>query len=751
MTRQRDRHRTIAIKLGRKGDWTKYKKCRNKVNNLKKFAKQKYLNNLEDDLTNSRFENPKKYWKYIRSLTKSKSSHTIPILKTVQNNNEIFHYSDIEKANCLNEYFASISTINDSSISLPVFNKYTNSSISSVEISYTDIENLIDSLSVNKAVGFDQISHRLLKAVKHTISKPLEALFNRSLELQIFPNKWKYAMVMPLFKKGDTSDVGNYRPISLLSCIGKLMERCVHKHLYNYLQSNNLIHSKQSGFLKGHSTVHQLLDIYHHVVQAIDYRQNLCMVFCDISKAFDRVWHPGLVFKLRQLGINGPFLNWLHNYISLREQSVMVGTAISSKALTNAGVPQGSVLGPLLFLVYVNDISENLVSISRLFADDTSLACSATSINDIEGILNHDLLIISQWAKQWMVSFNPLKSEAILFSNQSLNPPSLTFNDTPITFVNNHKHLGISLSNDGKWHEYISNTLTSASKILGIMRSLKFKIRRESLNQIYVSFLRPILEYASVVWDNCTAREQESLEKVQNEAARIVTGVTRSVSLNNLYREIGWLSLSDRRAYQKLILTFKIVNGLCPTYLSDIFPSTVGARTDYPLRNASDIDIIRRRTEIFANSFIPSAVSRWNELPLGIRSINSLSLFKSKIRNMFSSAVVPKHFFIGARKLAVLQTRIRNKCSDLRSDLFTNHLAQDTLCLCGHLLEDAEHYFFQCEQFSAQRLKLFSELRMYHPLNTSKLLFGSVDFNYEDNCKIFLTVHTFIKESKRFL
>ena len=158
---------------------------------------------------------------------------------------------------------------------------------------------------------------------------------------------------------------------------------------------------------------------------------------------------------------------------------------------------------PCFFFVYVNDIADNLISISRI-ADDTSLACSASNINDIEGILNHDLQSMSAWSKQWLVSFNPLKTEAILFSNQAILHPKLFFDNVNISFVDEHKHSGATFSRNRKWKNHIDNLIKSATKILGIMRSLKVKLRRLSLNQIYISFLRPILEYASVVCDNCT-------------------------------------------------------------------------------------------------------------------------------------------------------------------------------------------------------------------------------------------------------
>ena len=377
------------------------------------------------------------------------------------------------------------------------------------------------------------------------VSKPLAILFNRSLSEGVFPKLWKV-------EKGDKSSVTNYRPVSLLSCCGKLLETIIFKHMYNFFLENNLLYKYQSGFLPKHSTTFQLVDIYHHICQSFDSKQFSCMVFCDISKAFDRVWHKGLHFKLRQNGIEGILLKWLSNYLSNRSQNVVSQSATSSSKQITAGVPQGSVLGPLLFLVYVNDITDSLLSLTRLLADDSSFYYSVSSISDIEGIINHDLNLISSWAKQWLVTFNPQKTEAILFSLKSVDElPKLIFQNTDVTFVENHKHLGITFSQSGQWNAHIDTILRSSSKVPGIMSKLKFTLNRKSLNQIYLSYA-PLLEYASIVWDGCSDSCANSLTKIQNEAARIVTGLTCSVSLENLFLECGWQSLKDRRETQKM-------------------------------------------------------------------------------------------------------------------------------------------------------------------------------------------------------
>ncbi len=351
-------------------------------------------------------------------------------------------------------------------------------------------------------------------------------------------------------------------------------------------------------------------------------KQHTCMVFCDISKAFDRVWHKGLLFKLQQYGIKGDLLKWLENYLTDRKQLVSIRATNSDLKAITAGVPQGSVLGPLLLLIYVNDVTDNLLSIARLFADDSSLSSTSTNIGDLEGIINHDLNMLARWAKLWLVNFNPNKTEAMIFTlRQTDRPIQLFFDGTAITLVENHKHLGLTLSNNGKWHTHINNLMSSASRLLGIMKKLKFQLSRKSLNQIYISYVRPLIEYASVVWDNCSQYEKNMIDQIQNEAARIVTGLTRSVHLENLRQEVGWQSLSTRREVQKLSIMYKAKNNLAPNYINTLIPPTVNTITNYNLRNINDIEIPRTRLEGYRLSFIPASVGLWNRTEPVVRNL----------------------------------------------------------------------------------------------------------------------------------
>ena len=343
----------------------------------------------------------------------------------------------------------------------------------------------------------------------------------------------------------------------------------------------------------------------------------------DVSKAFDRVWHKGLLYKLNSVGITGSLLSWFTNYLSDRSQRVVLPETCSNWKPIKAGVPQGSILGPLLFLVYINDIVEDIHCTIRLFADDTSLYIIVENPIEAAQFLNVDLDKIQQWAKKWLVSFNPTKSESLLLSRKINKPyhPPIFMDNQVISEVNTHKHLGLILSSDYTWHEHLAEIKSKAWNRINIMRKLKFLLDRKSLQTIYFSFIRPLLEYADVVWDNCTQYEANELEKIQIEAARIVTGATRLVSLNLLYSETGWDTLASRRNKHKITMIYKMYHGLSPVYLSSLLPPTVGENVPYTLRNPTNIRTIHSHSQLYFNSFLPSAVRTWNSLPEEIRNI----------------------------------------------------------------------------------------------------------------------------------
>ena len=431
-----------------------------------------------------------------------------------------------------------------------------------IYITENEVDDILKILDTSKATGPDKISPSFLKEVESVIKAPLCKLFNLSLQKCIFPTDWKNANVTPVFKKNRPSDKGNYRPISLLSVIGKVMERCIYKHVYNYMLDNNIIISHQSGFTPGDSAINQLLNITNEFGKALDEGKEIRVIFFDISKAFDRVWHRGLLSKLQSIGIKGNLLLWFENYLSNRRQRVVINGCCSEWKNIKAGVPQGSILGPLLFIIYINDIVNEINSNIKLFADDTSLYLIVDDPISTAESLNSDINKINDWSMKWLVKFNPKKTESMVISRKSDKPfhPQILMDNNHIQCVTEHKHLGIILSDDGTFGKHIDMITKKAFSRVNLMRKFKFILDRKTLEKIYLTYIRPLLEYGDIIWDNKTLFLNNKLECVQVEAARIVTGATRLVSIDKLYTETGWEKLVTRREHHRLVYFYRMVN-----------------------------------------------------------------------------------------------------------------------------------------------------------------------------------------------
>ena len=602
-------------------------------------------------------------------------------------------------------------------------------------------------LNTSKASGPDFVHAKLLKDGAQILSKHLCKLFNMSLSSSYFPEQWKLGNVVPVFKKGDKTDPSNYRPISLLCCMGKVFEKCVFKHLHNYLVSHNLITKVQSGFTPGDSAVFQLADLYNTFAGAIDDGKEIRVVFCDISKAFDRVWHRGRLFKLRLMGLSGTLLSWFSSYLDNRHQRVAVEGSLSDILQVKAGVPQGSILGPLLFLIYINDIVEEIGSCIRLFADDTSLYMIVEDPNSAADLMNNDLSKIHLWALQWLVKFNPNKTEELIISRKQSRPnhPSLFMNNIPVSRVETHKHLGLIFNEQCSWHHHIIEVTGKAWKRINILRTLKFQLDRLSLQIMYFSYIRPILEYGDIIWDNCFNYEKEEIEKIQIEAGRIVTGATRSCSANKILEETGWESLETRRRKHRLTTFYKMVTKTTPSYLSTLVPRTVHQVSQRNLRTGQNLQVPRSRTVLYSNSFIPKTIRDWNALPNNLKNSPSLNLFKLELNRDLPK--IPKYYLSGDRKAQILHTRLRLGCSSLNSDLFNNHVSNTDRCICGSQ-ETAKHFLLECPKYIDTRNTTINSLNIAYDLDI--LLKGCPLFSDEINEQIFLAVQNFITQSNRF-
>ena len=404
-----------------------------------------------------------------------------------------------------------------------------------------------------------------------------------------------------------------------------------------------------------------------------------------------------------------------------------------------------------MFLIFINDIVSDIETNIRLFADDTSLYIIVETPQSAARKLNNDLSKIKAWASKWLVSFNPSKSESLLISRKrsNINHPDLRMDNNIIQEVNSHKHLGLTFSNDGTWHEHISNITSKAWTRINVMRKLKFKLDRRALEIIYFTFIRPILEYACVIFDNCTQYELNDIEKVQLEAARIVSGTTKLVSLALalLYQELGWEQLSSRRRKYKLVLFYKMQNGLCPAYLTQLVPGQVGQASSYNLRNARNLQTIHATTQLYYNSFFPSVIRDWNTLPSSIRTLPTVESFKRSLNTQTYRK--PSFYFCGDRFGQIHHTRLRTNCSSLKYYLYHKGIIDNPNCDCGSL-ETNNHYLFECNRYNAIRVDLINEVSEFYTPTLNSLLFGNLALSDEANELIFKSVHKFIRRSKRF-
>ena len=320
---------------------------------------------------------------------------------------------------------------------------------------------------------------------------PLKIIFKNILLTTIYPGMWKLANVTPIFKKGVKQLIKNYRPISLLPICGKIFEKIIFNNLSSYLNANNLITKNQSGFRPGDSTTNQLLYLTNEIHEAFENPKSLEVraVFLDISKAFDKVWHDGLLSKMKQNGVSGSLLKIFRNYLNNRKQRVVLNATCSNYTLVESGVPQGSVLGPLLFLIYINDLEINKKSNMKFFADDTMLFSIVNDPALSANNLNHDLRLIQQWAYQWKMEVNPDPSKQateVLFSCKKSSPdhPQLVFNGTIVAKVNSHKHLGRILDSRLSFEKHLNEKIIKAKKNVGVLKYLSNVLPLKTLDHV---------------------------------------------------------------------------------------------------------------------------------------------------------------------------------------------------------------------------------------------------------------------------
>ena len=458
-------------------------------------------------------------------------------------------------ANTFNNYFSSIgekvaSSIAPTAVSPQAYMDPPQlSSLLLHPVTTDEIKKEISMLGPSKTTGPFSIPIKLLKIVQDYLCKPLQKLFNCSLTTGTVPDKFKLAHVIPVFKKGSQTCVSSYRPISLLSCFNRLLEKLMYKRLFNFLDNKKILFDNQFGFRTKHSTTQATLLIIDKIQRAIEERNYSCGIFLDLSKAFDSVDHSILLTKLEHYGIRGLTLDWFKSYLSNRSQIVCIGNIKSDEQIIRCGVPQGSFLGPILFLLYINDFknSSDLFEF-HLFADDSNLFFAHKSIIELEKLVNNQLSKIYTWLSCNKLSLNVDKTNFVVFS-----PPqkkltyylNLCINDIPIDCKNNVNYLGIKLDSHLTFKPHVHYITKKIKRSIGILSKLSHYVNSKILIQLYYSLIYPYLTYGISVWGNTYITTLKPLYMLQKRAVRIITFSAFDEHSSPLFKQLAILRLTD--------------------------------------------------------------------------------------------------------------------------------------------------------------------------------------------------------------
>jgi exonuclease III len=572
--------------------------------NIKKEINQahdNYINNMLGDIK----QDPKPFWKYINR--QKTDNHRIPPLKT--NNNKLAE-SDQEKAEALNYQFTSVytKTIFDK---IPYI-KLTYPRMDDITTSAPGVEKLLKGLNSTKACGPDELHPRVLKELAIEISEILSHLFQQSLNTGILPADWKMANICPLFKKKDRTIPANYRPVSLTCICCKLLEHIVCSCLNKHFDKHNIITHKQHAFRKNHSCETQLAHVINDWAKSLDNKQQIDTFILDFEKAFDTVPHDLLKTKLNSYGVSSKTLLWIDAFLTGRKQRVVVNGTKSETSDVASGVPQGTVLGPLLFSIHINDIVNDISSEIRLFADDCVCYREIKSEEDCIQ-LQEDIDRLGNWAKKWGMRFQPVKCNIMqIYRKKCHLRYSYYLEGTELETLESIKYLGVSISRDLTWNRHIHETCNRANRTLGLLKRNLSKCPKDIRMQAYKGLIRPTLEYASTIWDPHTKILQEKLEAVQKRAARFVNSNYNfdPGSMTKILADSNLEPLKERRRQNRLILFYKGINSKANLPLGELVKPLRYTRHMHELTFKQ----IYASTDCYKYSFIPRTVKDWNQV-----------------------------------------------------------------------------------------------------------------------------------------
>ncbi|MES9905973.1 MAG: reverse transcriptase family protein [Sedimenticola sp.] len=618
--------------------WMKYKYCKSEVNftnykearNAATQSLRSSLYNYEKDLASKIKTDSKLFWKYVKS--KSNTQTSIGDLETKTGNKTS---NDQEIAECLNDCFSSV-FVKDREGANPNFEvKQPDHELVDIDITEEKITKIINQLKPSKSAGPDNFHPRLFKGTLDSIKKPLELLYKKSISEGEVPEAWKIANVTPIYKSGSKKQPANYRPISLTSVPCKIMEKIVRNELVDHMERNNFFTKCQHGFRNGFSCVTQLLEVMEDWVEALDNGDDIDVIFLDFSRAFDKISHNLLLMKLERYGIKGNTLKWIGSFLSNRKQRVAIRGSYSKWAPVTSGVPQGSVLGPTLFLVYINDMPETIQSTMKLFADDSKIYRSISRDSTVN-ILQTDLDRVCEWSDRWQMVLNHKKCKHMHIGPHDTGQKFQLRNEkgtSELTTVTQEKDLGLLIDNKLKFSEHTTKSVSKANRNLGLIFRTFTYLDKDMFVQLFKSLVRPHLEYATPVWSPLLKKDRIAIENVQRRATKMVNGF-RNYSYQERLLKLGLPSLEYRRDRSDLLQAYKIIYGIDKLDKHKMFTMATYNRTR---GHTLKIYKQRPRLNVSMNAFSNRVVNAWNHLPNTVVESTSLNQFKSRLNKHWSA------------------------------------------------------------------------------------------------------------------
>ena len=622
---------------GREGDGDAY---RAKDKETKKMIRKR-KNEWERRVVEKRVINPKLFYSHINRARKTRDS-----VAPLKNDEGQIIVEPQKQADVLNRYYAQVFTRSD--VAPPDPRRKTEAKIEKIVVTKLKVMAAIDGLKRDAAPGPDEIPPCVFHELKEELAEPLVKLFRKSMETCRIPDEWRDATIVPIYKqKGSRTDPGNYRPVSLTSVAGKLLERVVKNELTTHVESNGLMSESQHGFRSGRSVQTNMIDFLNKTTKWLDEGRSFDVVYMDFAKAFDKVCHRRLLVKLEEFGILGEVLNWLEDWLSGRRQQVRVEGEYSSWEDVISSVLQGSVLGGLLFNIFVDDVDdldvvedvvedESSLMASGKFADDTKVARVTENQADVDR-MQEIINSLSKWADKWAMSFNASKCKVMHFGTR--NPRArYVMNGVELGETVEERDLGIQIVNTLKPSRQCAIAAKTAHFALSqIQRAFHFR-RARDLVPLYKTFVRPRLEFGIAAWNPWTEADIQCLEAVQKRLVRLLSDVTGE-SYEEKLRVAGLTTLRDRRERGDAIEVFKTLKRMNNIDVDRWFK--VVGESARPLRSntlveggdevrkENVLEIERCNLEIRKNFFVVRAAKTWNEIPEEVKKATSLNGFKN--------------------------------------------------------------------------------------------------------------------------